>query len=537
MRIKRTAKIVKTTSGKKVIKIQFPWSREDTNRVKKLPNATLYSKAKCWTVPVKAKNVKALKSWGFTVSLELEELVSFKAPKLKNIPGFGVTPRPFQYEGISLLQMKNGRALLADEMGLGKTIQALGWFQLNLKKTPLIIICPSSLKLNWKNETIKCLSKYHNKIQILEGQSIYQIWGKIIIINYDILHFWRDELQRKKAKSLFADECHYIKTEGTQRTTAIKELVRKIPHVIMISGTPIENRPVEIFNAINIIDPKLFPSPYGFKHKFCGPKMTKRGWEFKGATNKEELHRILISSIMIRRKKRDVLKELPAKSYSFIPLELDNREEYDFAYLDVLKYLKKTKGKKAKKAKKRAKRAKFLVQMNILKQLAVEGKMKQSIEWIKNFLESGEKLVVFGIHKKTINALMEAFPKAVKIDGSVASNKRQAIVDKFQNDPRVNLFIGNLKAAGVGLTLTAASNVVILELPDNPALLSQAIDRIHRISQLKQVVAWFLLAQGTIEEDIAKNLDRKTINNTNILDGEFPNQDELISRLMKQLKI
>lgn len=528
---KRTASITLTKSGKKLVKIRFPYNTKDLRKVKSIDGSRYHETQRCWSVPFILQNAKKLEDWGFSLDTELSQLlVSFV--KIKKIPGFGVKPKKFQLKGIGITESWNGRALIADEQGLGKTIEALGWLQLHLKTVPALFTVPSSVKINWERETQKCLSKYQNKIQILSGRTPYPITGKIIIINYDIIHYWRRKLKQIKFKLFIGDECQYIKNDGAKRTKAIKTITKNIPHVLMLSGTPIEKKPIEIYNAVNIINPELFPNPWKFKERYCGPKNTGFGRTYNGATNVEELHRILIKNVMIRRLKKDVLKELPNKSYSFVSLSITNETEYSKAETDILEYLREEKGKKARK---RAKKAKYLVQRGVLKQLAIEGKMKEVIEWIAVFLSSGEKLVVFGIHTKTIETIMKVFPNAVRVDGSVTGKKRQDAIDRFQNDPTANLFIGNLKAAGVGITLTAASNVAIIEYPDNPAWISQAIDRVHRITQLKKVMVYYLLARGTIEEIIARNLDKEKEIVTGIIDGKSPGEGELIMELIEEI--
>jgi SWI/SNF-related matrix-associated actin-dependent regulator 1 of chromatin subfamily A len=329
---------------------------------------------------------------------------------------------------------------------------------------------------------------------------------------------------------LIADEVHYIKNNSANRTKAFKKLAKICPHIIGLSGTPIENRPVEIYNIVNLIDPNFMPNFMKFVHKYCGARHNGFGWDYSGATNTQELHSKLSASVMLRRLKKDVLKDLPEKLNSFVPIALDNRSAYFVAEQNFIKYVQETKG--AEKAKK-AQTAQALAEIEGLKQLAVEGGLKNSIDWISEFLESGEKLIVFATHKFVINALMSNFGNiAVKIDGSVSTNARQAVVDRFQGDSGVKLFIGNIKAAGVGLTLTKASNVVFLELPWTPSQIDQAADRAHRIGQLNAVTVWFLLPVKTIMEKIAKLLDKKRKTVDEVLDGKKTEEASLLAELM-----
>ena len=433
-------------------------------------------------------------------------------------------------EGVAFIEKRDGRALIADEMGLGKTIQAAAWLQLHPEKRPAIILCPASLKLNWAKEIRETLST-KDKVQILQGTKPYPITGSIIIINYDILNSWVETLQAINPQVLIIDEMHYVKNSSAIRTKATKKLAKGIPHIIALTGTPIVNRPVEGFNIFQILDKNLFPNFWTYVHRYCGARHNGFGWDFSGATNKEELHRILTSTIMIRRRKSDVLKDLPEKLYSFVPMELDNKKEYSTAELEFIEYLRGVKGKEAAE---KAKKAEHLVKIEALKQLAVKGKMKQAINWIKDFIEDGSKLVVFAVHKEVIDQLMKEFKEiAVKIDGSTPIPERHKAVEAFQSDPNIKLFIGNIQAAGVGLTLTATSIVAFLELPWTPGELVQAEDRCHRIGQKNAVNIYYLLAENTVEYKLAKLLDRKKEVLSAVIDGKVVDEKSLITELIE----
>lgn len=526
----------------KKIKIQFPFDYETLKAVKEIPGRRFHdTEPKHWTAPISHKAVKILIENKFEIDPKL--ISSLKetpdeTPKeiqpIDIIPGLKRELFPYQKEGVAFIESRNGRALLADEMGLGKTVQALAWLQLHPEKRPAIIVCPAHLKINWARESEASLSG-EPKIDILQGKSPYPVNGELIIINYDILTYWVEELQRVKPQVLVFDEGHYIKTSKAQRSKAVKKLAKGIPHVIAISGTPIVNRPVEGFNIVQVVNKTIFPDFWKYAHTYCGAKNNGFGWDFNGATNKEELHKKLTESIMIRRKKATVLPELPDKLYSFIPMEMNNGKEYRQAEQDFIEFLTDTKGEKAAE---KAKQAEHLVKIEALKQLAVKGKMKQAFNWISDFLDTnGNKLVVFAVHKTVINALMKEFGDvAVKIDGSLNSKQRDDAVQAFQNNPEVKLFVGNIQAAGTGLTLTAASSVAFLELPWTPGELVQAIDRCHRIGQKDTVNVYYLLANETIEMEIAQLLDSKRGVVDAILDGIEVEETQLLSKLIEHYR-
>jgi SWI/SNF-related matrix-associated actin-dependent regulator 1 of chromatin subfamily A len=520
--------------------ITFPFSYETLSDVKTLVGRRYIIPKKgdkYWTCPINKENALLLRHYGFSLhnlSKKHFKLIfskSFKFSKLKpiKIPGLKNKLYPFQKIGVSFINFMKGRALVADEMGLGKTVQALAYLQLHRNRKPVIIICPAVGKLHWAREVGNWLPK-PPKIEILNGNTTHKITGEIIILNYDILGAWIEELKRIKPKVIITDECHYYKSNSAKRTKAIKLLAKGVKCFIALSGTPIENSPIEIFNAINIINPSEFPSYWHFAQKYCNAHRNGFGWDLSGSSNELELHERLISTVMIRRKKSEVLKELPPKVRSMIPFQLDNQKDYIKAEKDVIAFLLNTRGKKAAI---KASNAEQLAQMEILKQLAVKGKMKGVILWIKDFLLSGEKLVVFAHHIFVIEELMNAFGNiAVKIDGSVSSVKRDRNIQAFQTNPKVTLIIGNIQAMGVLVTLTAASNIVHVELPWTPAKLAQDEDRVHRITQTKSVTSYFLLAKDTIEERIAKIIDKKQQISDKIIDGEITEKESTLSELI-----
>ena len=515
------------------IDIFFPFSWEDIEQVKTLSGRKFNSSGKFWSCPITIGAIEKLMSWHFHIDPFLIDLIEKTKLNVKDVTEIDVlglkgTLYPFQKKGVAFIEAKQGRALIADEMGLGKTIQALAWLQLHPEIRPALIVVPASLKLNWKKEAEQWMG--NPQVQILSGKTPYSLTGKIIIINYDILAEWVNALLEVDFKSVIFDEIHYIKNNQAKRTKAAKRIGRKISSVIGLTGTPIVNRPIEGFNAIKMINPNIVSNQMDYGFKFCGAHHNGFGWDFNGATNTEELHELLVNTIMLRRLKKDVLHDLPDKVYSYVPMELDNEDEYFRAEANFISFVKESKGAAAAY---RASNAEALAEIEGLKQLAVKGKIKAALTWIEDALDSNGKLVVFCTHKFVVDELMAKFESiAVKIDGSVSGEQRQLAVDRFQNDPTVRLFVGNIKAAGVGITLTASSNVVFLELPWTPGDLSQAEDRCHRIGQEDSVNVYYLLAFNTIEEKIAKMIDRKRKVLDAVLDGKVTEEKSLLSELI-----
>ena len=573
-----------TIFGDFEIKVVFPDSIKDIIRIKTIQGRKYITDEplKYWTVPLSIENLETLVLWGFQLDEILNSFLIRKKKKTESlkislaIPGLKGTLRPFQTVGVSFMNFLEGRALIADEMGLGKTVQGLAYLQLHPELLPAIIIVPSSVKINWQREITKWTTI--KKVQILSGQKTYKLTGDIIIINYDIVSFWIKPLIKYNAKFLLLDEGHRIKSDSAKRTKAVKKLGKSIKRVSGLTGTPIENFPIEIYNLVNLIDPTLFPSAYLFKKRYCGPTFNGFGWDYNGHSNEQELFEKL-QKVMIRRFKKDVLPELPDKVHSIIPLEISNKEEYRKANTNFLQYIRDTLGEEFDNDRKtveiklkeelkefmekydigeievgsrtmniekakiefqeegvyRKSKAEVITKIAVLRQIALRGKMDQVIEWIKDFLESGEKLVVFAIHTFVIDMVTEAFPKiSVKVNGSVTGKKRQDAIDRFQSDPKCKLFCGQIIAAGEGINLTAASNLVHLELPWNASKLDQASDRIHRMPQRKACNIWYLIAMNTIEEKFAEIIDNKRKVSDKVLTGKKSDPLSLLQELISE---
>jgi SWI/SNF-related matrix-associated actin-dependent regulator 1 of chromatin subfamily A len=348
----------------------------------------------------------------------------------------------------------------------------------------------------------------------------------IIIINYEILGAWLKYLLELDPQAVVIDEAHYIKNRTSLRYKTVKLLCENVPHIVAISGTPLVNRSVELWPVLNLLRPDVFDSFPDYCWEYSVPEYTPWGWQYTKSKNRKRLHRKLYELCMIRRLKKDVYKELPEKVRNIVPVEIDNRGEYEFASKDFLLWLERT---KSKSAAKKAKKAKALVMMNYLLRLAAKGKVKQICDWIDNFLEaSDEKLVVFTGYRPMINTLMKRYKSlGVVVDGRITGKKRLAACDRFQNDPECRLFFGNYQAAGVGLTLTASFTVLFTDEPWTPGELLQAEDRVHRIGQKRTTMFYYMVARSTIEEHRLDLLQSKQTDVSAVLDGTPSSESEL----------
>lgn len=520
----------------KWITLSFPYNPDTIAKVKTLTDRSWDPEKKQWYAVLCLDTAEKLIEWGFNVDDKIKEFVKrFKNQTVKKLDTSALRKSlfPYQVQGVEFIEARKGRALVGDEMGLGKTCQALSWLHLHPEALPAVIVAPASLKLNWKRE-IEMWTDIKS-VQIVEGRRPYKLKADVVIINYDVLQAWLETIIEHEPKTIIADECHYFKSNDAQRTKAVKSLAKKVDHFIALSGTPIVNRPVEMFNAINCVEPALFPSFFKYAQRYCGATNNGYGWDFNGATNTKELHDKLAETIMIRRKKEDVLKDLPPKMKIVVPIELSNAGEYARAENDFISWMKDAFGTKAAVA---AMNAEALVRIERLKQLAVEGKIDECLNWIDDFISNDQKLVVFTTHTNILNLIVDKFKNiSVKVDGSVSGTDRQKAVDAFQTDDNIRLFIGNIKAAGVGLTLTAASSTCFIELDWTPGSHEQAEARVHRIGQeAESVSAYYLLAYGTIETEIAALLDKKQQVLSQVLDGEDASEKALLTELLNKYK-
>lgn len=447
--------------------------------------------------------------------------------------------RDFQVDGVSFLLSRGGRALLADEMGLGKTMQAIAWAKM-AEACKICIVCLASLKTNWKREIT--LWTAEKSICVLSGQTPTpeQIDDlhlcRWIVINYDILQYWCKALVEAGVTSYVFDECQAIKNTRALRTQAAQYVTKDVEHVLGLSGTPIENRPIELYSMIKMIDPMLFPIKAKYENRYCLRTLKDGSYDYQGASNTKELNRILVETIMLRRRKVDVLSELPDKTRAVVPVDMSNNKDWNTYYMaehDFMAWVKNRYPNMTTAQEKRKAKAQAIMKMNALKQLAARAKLPLVFEWIDNYLGIENKLVVFAYHHEIIDAIYDRYPKsAVILDGRTPQDNRQKMVDLFQTDPRINLFVGNLAAAGKGHTLTAAKDTLTVEFGWTSALHDQAEDRVHRMGQKNTVTAYYMIVQDTIEEKISLLLDKKRGILSEVLDGEGPVDEDLLIALL-----
>ena len=438
---------------------------------------------------------------------------------------------PFQKAGVAFLEAAEGRAIIGDDMGLGKTIQAIGYLSLHPEMRPAVIIVPASLKPNWKREIAKWLVT-EETVHVISGRKNYDVPdSQILIINYDILAAWTNWFAQLDPAIVICDEAHLIKSPKAARTKAVIKLANQSDKVVLMTGTPMMNRPVELFPLLQATHPTQWSNFMTYARRYCNARQRvfkgRKVWDFSGASNLPELNSKL-KNVMIRRLKKDVLTDLPPKRRVLVPMPIDLKQ-YGRFIEDTLEQLELE-----------GNRAAQLAIIEEAKQYVLEMKMDAICEWIDNFLDSDEKLIVFCTHRATVAALVERYKDIqVRITGDSSQEERDYAVQAFQTHDSTRIFIGNIQAAGVGITLTAASNVAFVELGWRPGDQTQAEDRAHRYGQTQSVTAWYLMAEGTIEETIYNMLEKKRATVELAIDGavdEFGfNEGNIVDDVVNEL--
>lgn len=444
---------------------------------------------------------------------------------------------PYQKEGVKLINsLNNGRVLLADDMGLGKSVQSYMYKQKFLgADATTIIICPAYLKWNWADEIQR---HFGIKARILSGRKQTKILrpGHTYIINYEILGGYIQGFKSINPKLLIIDECQKIKNKDIKSRHHVKKISKFCKHVVALSGTPIENNAVEFWSILNIIAPQEFNHFYRYAMRYSRPTRGRWGWQFNGSARTKELHRRL-KPYMIRRTKKDVLKDLPEKQRILLPLHIDRMSEYHDAVNDFQKWMLKNYGKEKAKS---ASAVEAISQIGYLKRLAAQLKHKATIEWIDDYLLSGKKLIVFGIHRSVMEPLVVHYKKiCTLVNGSVVGEERQKRFNAFNKDPNVKILFANTKAAGTGWSCQATSTTAFIEFEWVPGLHTQAEDRTHGLNRGiagETSTYYYLYAKDTIEDKLIKTLQRKDFDVSKILDGKVSSSSlALYNILIKEI--
>jgi SWI/SNF-related matrix-associated actin-dependent regulator 1 of chromatin subfamily A len=433
---------------------------------------------------------------------------------------------PFQWAAVRYA-LGARRCFLADEQGLGKTVEALAALEAD-EAYPAIVICPASMKLTWAREAAHWLP--HRSQAVVQGRHATPQPADITILNYEIVQAHREALGRRRPKSLVADESHYVKNPQAKRTHAVRRLAEAVAPEglrLALSGTPVLNHADELIAQLRVI---------GRLSDFGSGASFRR--QFEGELSEERLHWHLRRHCFVRRLKSEVLPQLPAKRQVVVPVGLTNETEYRLAEDNVIEWLRSQPLDLGELDAKIAAtlRAERLAQLTTLQRLAARGKLAAATAWIHDFLASGEALVVFARHVEVQEAVLARFPDALSLLGADSIEQRERSIAAFQQPAGPSLIVCATRTAAQGITLTRASNVCFLELEWTPAIHDQAEDRCHRIGQRDAVTAWYLLAAETIDETMARLIQRKRQVVAAVTDGRSLPDGGLIDGVVQELR-
>lgn len=455
--------------------------------------------------------------------------------------------RPFQLDGFNFATKKegcNGRLLIADEMGLGKTVTSLAVMLAYKSEWPLLILCPASLRYTWPSEIEKFFPwMSHQSMYVVKGFDDNDFFSnphkrkriQIVIATYSLLQNRSAAarvLQQFKFKCIIADESHNLKEKSSQRCKLAMPLLLGANRLLLLSGTPALARPVELWAQLHCIDKDLFGSYTNFTKTYCNARRGRFGWDVSGLSNADSLHAKL-KTVMIRRLKADVLSDLPAKQRCIVPVTIQKPQHIKDCK-EIISELKETRSNlnslvSDDEASEAHRRARSLLMEAY--QASGVGKAQSVAEYVLDWLKGSgtQKVLVFAHHKEVLDTIEAAVSKHfkgvghIRIDGSVPPAERAASVKKFQKKAQVRLALLSVTAAGVGLTLTAASSVIFAELHWTPGVLAQAEDRCHRIGQVNAVNIMFCVCKDeeiSVDMVLWNMLGRKVSNLGRMIDGE-----------------
>lgn len=516
-----------------VFEVTFKYKPTIVDRIRQITGKRYDGSRKKWLIPVSSRvelekmvyQIRPFENIQWVTGQqkqEEEEEVAYNIPELPelDIPHLlKVNPYPYQLKGIARgLQLK--RFMNCDEPGLGKTLQSIATINLG-NAFPCLVICPSALKVNWEREW----HKFTDKKAMVLTDKVRDTWTffyqtgmyQVFIVNYESLKKYFVQRIKKESgwtlrdvefrnsiqlfKSVIIDESHRCKSSSTQQAKFCKGICNGKEWVIELTGTPVVNKPKDLIPQLSILSRmEDFGGYKTFVNRYCSGQ--------NEASNLKELNYMLWTKCMFRREKSLVLTDLPDKIRQVNTCEITNHKEYIDAERDLIMYLQKYKEADDEKIEK-ALRGEVMVRINILRQISARGKVRDVIEFVKDFRENGKKIILFCSLHEVVDQLKSYFPTAVSVTGRDSQDEKQRAVDSFQNNPKTDIIICSIKAAGVGLTLTASSNVAFVEFPWTYADCCQCEDRAHRIGQKDSVTCYYFLGRRTIDEKVYRIIQNK----------------------------
>lgn len=519
------------------ILISFPYDKKIVSEVRWIPGARFNPELKAWVVPLIEINHMRIANFLMKYDFEEEEEEYIKAVQEINYDegDFNLLdeslseldlifkPRKYQKETI-LYSLDKKRIIIADEMGLGKTFSSIVSVEL-ANAFPVLVVTPASIKYNFAEQWQKYTGRKSVSVIETKGQNNWE--ADVVVINYDILGKLVDngkvdkegrvvkELQMRfeqltnvNWKAVIFDEAHFLKNKKAARSQAARKISKGIDYRFLLTGTPIINKPKDIINLLELLGvfKETFSSWKKFVYRYCNAKNTPFGLDYEGASNVIELNQKLRDTCFIRHEKQEVLTELPPVVKSVLNAPISNKKEYSEAEQDLFKVLMREDPEKAMSSL----NAEHLSLGTKLRQLTVKGKLKYIEQYLKDFSEGEEKLVIFGFHREPLEYLSKKF-KCDAILGSLSSEKKHKMVQDFKTNKKQFLFL-NWESGGTGVDglQEVCSNMLLIELPWTPAKLDQIISRLDRSGQESTSVnVNFILDLDTIDKEMWEILEEK----------------------------
>lgn len=507
----------------KYVYMSFAYDPVRVREVKKIPGITFDSKSKAWKAPI--SSVAQAIAWSKAFRVHIPDEIIQEADRIKAkmeaallesrstgaeivIAGFDKL-MPYQKAGVQYAKNRR-RCFIADEMGLGKTLQAIAAVEEMHRSAPIypvVVVCPANLTLNWAKEYAKWLPE--RRVGVVSGRKQFPEHGTydVLVVGYPNLAAWQAQLTGYGG--YIFDESHYLKTYGAQRTKAAIKIVRRASKdapVLLLTGTPVASRPAEYVAQLDLLGQlDSFGGRWGFYRRYCDAHRDKFGqWRLDGHSNLEELNSTLRSTCYIRRTKEQVLTELPPIFESTMYFEGSERgkRDYDAAEADLGAWLEQN-GRTNNAPEQ-------IARISVLRRLAAEAKLPGVFELIDEMVESGRKVVIAAHHRDIVNAIATRYG-GLKIQGGmsvveVEDAKRRFQENPVEDSPAIAL---SIEASKTGHTLTAAQDIVFVELPWTPADVQQTYSRLHRIGQIGSVRVTYALMADSIDEDIHRAISRK----------------------------
>ncbi|MDP1822821.1 MAG: DEAD/DEAH box helicase [Archangium sp.] len=502
--------------------------------------------------PAATEALRALEAAGATLEADaawkkLAERIEAARKLEPKLPrGLKAKLRPYQVEGyqwLSRLAAMGAGAVLADDMGLGKTVQALALLLERSSEGPALVVAPTSVAFNWQEEAARFAPSLKLHVYAELKDRTKQLGaGDVLVVSYGLLVRDAKQLASREFATVVFDEAQNLKNAHTQRFLAAKAL--KAGFRVALSGTPIENHLGELWSLFALVFPPLLSSWDSFRVRFALP-IEKQIDPAAG----EALARV-IEPFLLRRTKAEVETELPSRTEVRVPVVLSTAEWelYEDTRLAALSDLKTPK----KDMKDQERRVQVLALLTRLRLVAshprlhvatsqvVSSKLSRLMELLDELRAEGQRTLVFSQFTSHLALVREALDERgigyVELDGSTARKVRTERIREFQ-DGNAPVFLLSLKAGGVGLNLTAATNVIHLDPWWNPAVEDQASDRAHRLGQKRPVTIYRLIAMGTVEEQMLTLHEKKRTLIAGVLSGKNVagklDTNELIALLTK----